>query len=167
MKSEYRLKLYRDTIFLLSTAKPSPAPDFPLTAYRQLAELRYSIRQFLHFSEQAARDNGFEPQQHQLLLSVKGLPPGVRPTITVISARLGLRHHSTVELINRMVERGVVTRRHSEPDRREALIELTRAGEEVLRKLSILHWEELRKQAPALSDALQVIVHQSGGQTSI
>ncbi len=143
---------------MLSAAESFSTSDFPLTAYRQLAELRYAIRQFLHFSEQAARDNGFEPQQHQLLLAVKGLPPTLRPTITVISARLGLRHHSTVELIDRMVERGVVTRRHSEPDRREALIELTRAGEEVLRKLSILHWEELRKQAPALAAALQAIV---------
>ncbi len=144
-----------------------PTSDFPLPAYRQLAELRYSIRQFLHFSEQAARDNGFEPQQHQLLLAVKGLPAGLRPTITVISGRLGLRHHSTVELIDRMVERGVVTRRHSEPDRREALIELTRAGEELLQKLSILHWEELRKQAPALAEALQAVVHQPTSPISI
>ena len=147
-----------------SSTHPSSSSDFPLAAYRQLAELRYSIRQFLHFSEQAARDNGFEPQQHQLLLTVKGLPPGLRPTITVISGRLGLRHHSTVELINRMVERGVVTRRHSEPDRREALIELTCAGEELLRKLSILHWDELKKQAPALSDALQAIVSPNRNQ---
>ncbi len=153
--------MYRDTIFILPASEPSTDAPFPLAAYRQLAELRYSIRQFLHFSEQAARDHGFEPQQHQLLLTVKGLPPGLRPTITVISARLGLRHHSTVELIDRMVERGVVTRRHSEPDRREALIKLTRAGEELLQRLSILHWEELKKQAPALSEALQVIVHQS------
>ncbi len=138
--------------------------SFPNSAYRQLADLRCAIREFLHFSEQAARENGFEPQQHQLLLAVKGLPPGVRPTITALSARLCLKHHSTVELINRMAERGVVTRRHSAEDRREALIELTPAGEEALEKLSILHWQELQKQAPALSHALNAIVKQTTDQ---
>jgi DNA-binding MarR family transcriptional regulator len=142
-------------------SKEGSAPEFPVSAYRQLAEFRFAIRRFLHFSEQAAREHGFEPQQHQLLLAVKGLPEGIRPTITALSARLCLKHHSTVELIDRMVERGVVARRASEEDKREALIELTRAGEQALKKLSILHWQELQKQEPALSEALQAIVNHS------
>ena len=48
--------------------------EMPLTDYQALAELRYRIRRFLHFSEQAARAAGLEPQHHQLLLAVKGLP---------------------------------------------------------------------------------------------
>ena len=133
-------------------------PPFSIPAYRQLAELRFRIRRFLHFSEEASRENGVEPQQHQLLLAVKGLPPGTRPTIMALSTRLCLRHHSTVELVNRMVARGMVVRRHDEQDRREALVELTAAGEEMLEKLSILHWQELQKQAPLLTDALKEIV---------
>ena len=43
-------------------------------AYQSLAELRYQIRRFLYFSEQAARDAGLEPQQHQFMLALKGLP---------------------------------------------------------------------------------------------
>jgi hypothetical protein len=66
--------------------------------YRQIAEFRYRLRQFLHFSEEVARARGIEPQQHQLLLAIKGLPKGTRPTITAVSSRLCLRHHSTVEL---------------------------------------------------------------------
>lgn len=126
---------------------------------QQLAELRYRIRQFLHFSEAAARANGIEPQQHQLMLAIKGLPEGSRPTVTTLSSRLCLRHHSTVELVNRLVERGAARRRHGEQDRREVLVELTPYGEELLEKLSVLHWEELQSSGPALSNALHAIVH--------
>jgi DNA-binding MarR family transcriptional regulator len=136
-------------------------PGLSLSDYRRLADFRYAIRQFLHFSEEAARLNGFEPQQHQLLLAVKGLPEGVRPTITALSSRLCQKHHSTVELINRMVDRGFVVRRHGGEDRREALIDLTPRGEEALRKLSILHFQELQKQESALSETLQFILKQS------
>ncbi len=144
-------------------APPDPefVRQFPVADYRHLAELRYRIREFLHFSEQAARETGFEPQQHQLLLTVKGLPSDLRPTITVLSSRLWLKHHSTVELINRLVEKGMVVRRHSSEDRREALIELTEAGENALHQLSVIHWEEMQKQAPVLSEALLAIVHSS------
>ena len=133
--------------------------DVSLAGYRQLAEFRYRIRQFLHFSEQAARLNGIEPQQHQLLLAIKGLPEGTRPTVTALSSRLCLRHHSTVELINRLVERGALMRRHHEEDRREVLVELTAHGEHLLRTLSVLHWQELQNSGPALSEALQAVVH--------
>ena len=136
----------------------TPQSDVSLTGYRKLAEFRSRIRQFLHFSEEAARLSGIEPQQHQLLLAIKGLPEGTRPTVTALSSRLCLRHHSTVELINRLVERGAVMRRHSQEDRREVLVELTAHGDELLRKLSVLHWEELQNFGPALSEALQAVV---------
>jgi DNA-binding MarR family transcriptional regulator len=139
-------------------ALETPQPDISLAGYRKLAEFRYRIRRFLHFSEEAARLGGIEPQQHQLLLAIKGLPDSTRPTVTAISSRLCLRHHSTVELINRLVERGAVKRRHSEEDRREVLVELTPHGEQLLRMLSVLHWEELQNSGPALSEALQAVV---------
>lgn len=142
------------------------APDGNLSeaGYRQLGEFRYRIRQFLHFTEEAARSKGIEPHQHQLLLAIKGLPEGARPTVTTLSQRLCLRHHSTVELVDRLVERGAVRRRHSEQDRREVLVDLTPHGEDLLHQLSVLNCEELRVSAPALSEALWAVVHRSGGR---
>jgi DNA-binding MarR family transcriptional regulator len=132
--------------------------------YRQLAEFRHRIRQFLHFSEEAARAHGLEPQQHQLLLAIKGLPAGERPTIRALSSRLCLRHHSAVELLNRLAERGAINRRHNEQDRREVLVELTARGEEILAKLSALHLEELQRKGPALLGAIrEVLDHSSRG----
>jgi hypothetical protein len=58
-------------------------PDQP--NYKAMAELRYQIRRFLRFSENAARQVGIEPQQHQLLLAVRGLPDNVKPTIGVLA----------------------------------------------------------------------------------
>jgi DNA-binding MarR family transcriptional regulator len=135
-----------------------PQAAVSIAAYQQLAEFRYRIRSFVHFSEEAVRAAGIEPQQHQLLLAVKGLPDGARPTVTTLSHRLCLKHHSTVELINRLEQRGAVVRRHSDHDRREVLIELTPFGEEVLERLSVLHWQEVQSLAPALSGALEAIV---------
>lgn len=82
----------------------------------------------------------------------------MRPTVTNLAARLSLRHHSTVELIDRLEERGAVVRRHSDQDRREVLIELTPHGEQILRQLSVLHWQELQTSGPALANALEAIV---------
>lgn len=95
------------------------------------------------------------------MLVIKGLPPGARPTIRNISTRLCLRHNSTVELINRLAERGAVARRPSEQDRREVFVELTPLGEEMLTALSLLHWQELRSNGPALSEALQGLLEQA------
>jgi DNA-binding MarR family transcriptional regulator len=129
-----------------------------VSEYRQIAEFRYRIRQFLQFSEEVARANEIEPQQHQLLLAIKGLPEGLRPTITTLSSRLCLRHHSTVELANRLVTRGAILRKHSDEDGREILLDLTPQGERILRALSVLHWRELQTLGPALSDSLRAIL---------
>jgi DNA-binding MarR family transcriptional regulator len=135
--------------------------DVSTAGYRQLAEFRFRIRQFLHFSEEAARSCNIEPQQHQLLLGIKGLPNGIRPTVTALSQRLCIRHHSTVELVDRLVEQGAVTRRHNEQDRREVFIELTPHGEELLHRLSSLLWQELRVTGPALAVSLLAVVNHS------
>jgi len=123
--------------------------------YESLADLRHYIRRFLHFSELAVRRLGLEPSQHQLMLALKGLPPGTRPRIGELAERLQIRHHSTVELVNRLATHGYVKRQKGENDRREVLVTLTPKGERVLRELSLHHRAELRKEGPALLGALR------------
>ncbi|MGA9797574.1 MAG: MarR family winged helix-turn-helix transcriptional regulator [Terriglobales bacterium] len=123
--------------------------------YQALAELRYQLRLFLHFSEHAARKMGLEPQQHQLILALKGLPAGTRPTIGTLAERMQLQHHSTVELVNRLSAGGLVRRHRALEDRRQVLLGLTTKGEKVLRELSMGHKAELRTQGPALVAALE------------
>lgn len=132
-----------------------------LADYESLAELRYQVRRFLHFSEQASRQAGLEPRQHHLMLAIKGLPQGARPRIGELAERLQIQHHSTVELVNRLAAGGYVRRHRAGDDRREVLLSLTSKGEKVLRELSLHHRAELRMQGPALIAALRRAVHMS------
>ena len=138
---------------------PSPS-QITSREYRALAELRYVVRKFLNFSAAAARVANVEPQQHQLLLVIKGLPPGLRPTISVAAERLQLKHHSVVELTKRAFEQGLLERRVNSSDRREVLLHITPSGERLLKRLSLAHRKELRAAAPILLQALQALVVQ-------
>lgn len=126
-----------------------------LNDYESLAELRHQIRCFLHFSETAARQAGLEPRQHQLMLSLKGLPRTVRPRIGELAERLQIQHHSAVELVNRLAAGGYVRRQRGGQDRREVLLALTPKGEKVLRELSLHHRAELQNAGPALVASLR------------
>ncbi|HET6615017.1 MAG TPA: MarR family winged helix-turn-helix transcriptional regulator [Dehalococcoidia bacterium] len=112
--------------------------------YASLSEFRYQLRLFLRFSEDAAREAGLEPQQHQLLLAAKGATPGQEVTVGYLTERLQLRHHSTVELLDRLEVRGLVRRQRSIEDRRRVLVTLTAKGERVLAQLSRHHVEAVR-----------------------
>jgi DNA-binding MarR family transcriptional regulator len=126
--------------------------------YRALAELRYRIRRFLHFSEGAARDAGLEPQQHQLLLAIKGMPVDRLPTIGDLAERLQLKHNSANELVRRAELRDLVTTERGEDDRRQVIVSLTDAGEDALQELSLAHLEELRSEARALVEGLEQLL---------
>lgn len=150
-------------LYIVSRYIPMPhRPDIDAPQYQALADLRYQIRRFLTFSEAAARAADVEPQQHQLLLVLKALRPHERPTIAIVAERLQIQHNSAVELVKRSVQRGLVERRTSTEDRREASLHITRAGERLLRRLSLAHQTELRSAAPALLMALEALVGTAG-----
>jgi DNA-binding MarR family transcriptional regulator len=128
--------------------------------YRALDAFRARLRRFLAFSEAQAREVGLTPQQHQLLLAVRAAgSPG--PTIGALAERLLLRHHSTVELVNRLEERKLIRRVQSETDRRRAHVAVTARGEKLLGGLSLTHREELRRAAPDLVAALRALQESS------
>ena len=123
--------------------------------YQNLAAFRYALRQFLHFSEQAAKRAGVTPQQHQALLAIKGFPGGDRLLVGQLAERLQLRHHSTVELVDRMSRLKLVARESSDEDRRVVFVRLTPTGERVLGKLSSAHKDQLHRIGPQLSAVLR------------
>jgi len=129
-----------------------------LADYRALAQFRYEIRRFLAFSESAARAAGIEPQQHQALLAVKGLPEGVEPTIGALAERLCVQHHTAVALVDKLEERGWAERKRASADRRQVLLTLTSQGSELLAKLSALHGQQLGAVGSDMVQALALIV---------
>ena len=132
--------------------------DLTIRDYQELAEFRYQLRHFLQFSEARAREHGIEPHQHQALLALKGLPACTQPTISELANRLALRHHTTVELVNRLESSGFVKRQPDPSDGRQILLHLTAQGTAKLRSLSVAHRDELKVKGPELAKALRAIL---------
>jgi DNA-binding MarR family transcriptional regulator len=122
-----------------------------------LAEFRYQLRRFLQFSEDAAHGVELHPQQHQLLLQIAGAPDGCTATIAYAAERLGLRHNSVVELVNRSAAEGLLVRAEDPTDGRRVLLRITSSGKQVLKKLSEYHARELHELGPNLIRALKRI----------
>lgn len=133
------------------------------TDYQALAEFRYQIRRFLRFSEDAARRAGLEPQHHQLMLAVKGAGDGAAPRIAYLAERLQLHHHSTVELVERLAQRGLIQKIRGADDQREVHVKLKPQGERILKHLTLHHREELRTTAPALVSTLKNVTSATRG----
>lgn len=132
-------------------------PDLAKADYERLAEFRYLLRRFSIFSENAAEKSDLTPQQHQALLAIKGFPGRERVTIGELAERLCIRHHSAVELLDRLTLKALVKRRSGTEDRRQVLIELTPKAESLLAELSAIHRAELKRLAPHLQDLLDHI----------
>ena len=142
------------------------APRVTLSDTRALAEFRYELRLFLAFSEQAARQAGIEPQQHQLLLAVGGLPARQRPTIRTLAERLCVQHHTVVALVDKLSVRGLVRRERSTEDKREVLVRLTEPGADLLQHLSRKHRANLQRIGPEMVAALAAILGDRGWDTA-
>jgi len=122
--------------------------------YHALSQLRYLIRKFLQEGDETAREAGLEPQQYLLLLAIRGLEPGQEASIRALAERLSLRHHSTVELVDRLESHGLVKRTRGREDRRQVLVSLQPRGEKLLEKVVGQRIVELRSHGHALVEAI-------------
>ncbi len=124
--------------------------------YAALAGFRFELRRFLQFSEQAARSAGLTPQQHQALLAIRAAG-NAELLVGALAERLLLRPHSTSEMVQRLVDQGLVSRHQTEGDGRQVRIELTGRARGILASLSIAHRTELRRLRPLLQRLLEAL----------
>ena len=132
--------------------------------YRALAELRHRIRHFLREGDAVAQAAGLEPQQYLLLLTIRGLPEGEEATIRVLAERMALKHHSTVELIDRLEAHGYVRRTREREDRRRVLISLLPRGERMLEHVARHRITELRSNGQELVRAIGHLLEKKGAR---
>lgn len=125
--------------------------------YEELADFRYKLRRFLHFSENAARSVGITPNQHQLLLAIQGYPGRDYVTPTELAERLQLKHHSCLGLIQRCEQSSLVERFANPTDGRSLYLRLTRHGLDVLEELTALHQTELESLGLKNRDTRQIL----------
>ena len=131
---------------------------FSQAEYESLAEFRYHLARFLRRRKDAARAEGLQPQQYELLLAVSGLPKDRQPTIKEI-AEFCLEHHTVVELADRLEKQGLLVRRSSPLDKRVALLHVTRSGQGVLGRIVGFSFTQLRDEAPLLIMSLRRILN--------
>jgi DNA-binding MarR family transcriptional regulator len=144
----------------VSAAAPQPAAKvIGVEQFRKLAEFRFQLRKFLHFSHIAAEECGVRPQQYQLLLCIYGMPEELDPTIAHVAARMLLKHNSAVELVDRTIEQGLLRRSPDMTDHRRILLRVTPQGERVLASLAEYHIEELDQAGPELIRALRRVLN--------
>jgi DNA-binding MarR family transcriptional regulator len=129
--------------------------------YRALAELRYRIRHFLREGDAVALAAGLEPQQYLLLLTIRGLPAGEEATIRTLADRLALKHHSAVELIDRLEAHGYVRRTRGRDDRRRVLVSLLPRGERMLEDVVRQRINELRSYGHELVRAIDQLLQKA------
>lgn len=125
--------------------------------FRSLAEFRHALREFLAFSEDAARDAGITTHQHQLMLAVRGFPGPGRPSMTDIAEWLHLRLHSVGELVARAEAAGLIEREADPDDARRVLLAVSSTGQVKLDELSRAHRNELRQFRTRLAALLDGI----------
>jgi DNA-binding MarR family transcriptional regulator len=128
------------------------------TDYRALAELRYRIRHFIQEGDAAAQRSNLEPQQYLMLLAIRGLPQRAVATISTLAERMALKHHSAVELIDRLEAHGLVRRSRSEGDKREVRVSLLPQGSKLLDRVASERISELKFSGAALANAITALV---------
>jgi DNA-binding MarR family transcriptional regulator len=128
------------------------------TEYRALAELRYRIRHFIQEGDAAAQRASLEPQQYLMLLAIRGLPKGAVATIRTLAERMALKHHSAVELIDRLESHGLARRSRSPGDKREVRVSLLPRGSKLLDRVARERLSELKSSGMALADAITALV---------
>lgn len=131
---------------------------FSQMEYEKLAEFRYQLARFLRRRKDAARAEGLQAQQYELLLAVAGLPTDKQPTIKDIAAQLCLEHHTVVELVDRLEKQGLLSRQNSHNDKRVVFLQLTRPGRAALNRIVRFSFLKLRDEAPGLIRSLRHVL---------
>jgi CheY-like chemotaxis protein len=79
-------------------------------------------------------------------------------TLGVLAERMAVRPHTIVELVDRLVQRGLVTRQSVGRDRRCVRVALTSRAEWILRRLSEQHRCQLEISGPELMQAFSAML---------
>lgn len=119
--------------------------------FEALARFRFAVRSYLRFSEETVRQHGLTPQHYQLLLALKGVPDREWASVGELAEQLQLRHHSTVELVDRAQGNGLVRRDEDPDDGRTVRVLLTAEGQRMLALLSPLHRDQMQRMVAALT----------------
>jgi DNA-binding MarR family transcriptional regulator len=130
---------------------PGLVPD----DYDALADFRYLLRKFLRFSKDFLRGAGLNSEQYEALLAIKAFESPDGLTISQLSERLQVKHHSAVNIVDRLVDQKLISRQTGATDRRRRHVRLTAKGEKMIDELAAAHRKEIRIRSIELIKALE------------
>lgn len=136
--------------------KTASASRASVVDYETIARFRFELRSFLAFSEIEANHSGLTAQQYQALMAIRGFSTSAPVSIGDLARYMLIRHHTAVELVDRMVKLKILSRSIDPSDGRRVLLALTGAGERRLRRLYRIHVQELRTMGPTLTKMLKL-----------
>src|SRR3954454_24451596 len=124
--------------------------------YEALAELRYLGRKFLRFSKDLLGERaGLNPEQYEALLAIKAFATEKGLTISQLSERLQVKHHSAINIVDRLVDRKLITRELDREDRRQRHLKLTEKGEKLIQEMAGFHFKELCVRSEEMIKAME------------
>ena len=133
--------------------------------YARLAAFRAAVREFLHFSEDAAAQVGLTAQHYQAMLILRA-SADESVTINDLARHLLIKHNSAVGLVDRLVREGLLVREASREDRRKVELRLSARGRQVLAKLAGMHRRELERIGPLLKRLIAQVFDEDPGASS-
>ncbi len=125
----------------------------PKAQLRALSAFRHSLRRFLRFSEDAAREAGITVLQYQLLLHIAGFDGREWATVGELAELLQSKPNGVVALVSRCEDLGLVRRKPGRQDRRQVEVHLLAKGRRYINGLAVQHQEPLLQLAEAIEAA--------------
>jgi DNA-binding MarR family transcriptional regulator len=148
-------------VVISSAKEPFVMTKLSENQYHVLLVFRSALRRYLQWSGEQASRLGLTSQQHQLLLAVRAHPGSTPPSIRELSECLLIRHHSTVELVKRVEDAGLVLREEDGSDHRVVRLRLTESGRRAIEELSESHMAELQRVSDGLGITEELLEHLS------
>jgi DNA-binding MarR family transcriptional regulator len=130
-------------------------PTLTRDDYEALAGFRYLLRRFLRFSKDFLRNANLNPEQYEALLAIKAFESPDGLTISQLSERLQVKHHSAVNIVDRLVDQKLIRRQTAATDRRRRHVQLTAKGEKIIDELAAAHRREIRVRSIEMIKALE------------
>lgn len=143
--------------------KRSNAKTPDVVDYQALSQFRYRLRIFLAFSNANAHNIGLTSQQYQALLAIRGFSSQRPVSVGELAKALLTKHHSTVELVDRMSKLGLLQKTMDANDNRRVLVTLTKKGRLLLRKVAKVNFKHLGSSSLTLSKISKLL---ASGQLS-
>lgn len=132
-------------------------PELTDSDFEALAAFRHELRRYLAFAQEVAEACGITMQHHQALLAIRASKEQAL-SITELADTMFLRHHSAVELTDRLEKAQLAERVRDPSDGRKILVQLAPRGAELLQSLAVRHLLEIREHGPRLGRTLSKVV---------